>query len=477
MTRIEDASHFRSEVETVLFPETEQEIAALLRKFSAQKKPVTICGGRTGLTGGCVPERGAALATEKLNRILSINWDDSRRIGSAVVQPGVSLKQLEEALEPRGLFYPPDPGEKAAFIGGTVSTNASGPRSLKYGATRRWVRRLRLILPQGDLLEISRGQIHAQGRTLALSLPGGNRITADLPDLKMPETKNSAGYFSQPDMDLIDLLIGAEGTLGVITEIEVEILKKPEACLSGILFFGSEWDCFSFAQEARKMKPRVLEFFDSRSLVFLARKYADLPSSAGAALYFQQECRAAETDRLREEWLHRSEPFRAQPAGGRFSLPAQDPQLLRQLRYDLPVLVNEQSARHRFRKTGTDLAVPARHAEEMFRFYLTELPRSGVEFALWGHLGDHHLHANFLPKTQEEFDRSLALYAAMAQKVVEFEGTVSAEHGIGKSRIPYLERMIGPEGMRQMARLKKAFDPDGILNPGNIFPAELLDHV
>ncbi len=456
---LKDASHFQGTAESIAFPETEEEVASLLRQAYRQKKPVTVSGAGTGLTGARVPQGGRVLCTERMDRILQIQEN------TAIVQPGVSLRRLEEALEPRGRFYPPDPGENRASLGGNVATNASGPRSLRYGATRRWVRRLRIVLPQGDLLELRRGEM----RVADFSIP--------IPTYRMPPTKNSAGYFASPDMDAIDLFIGAEGTLGVVTEIELETLRKPEAVLSGILFFDTEWDCFAFSEEALRMGARALEFFDSRALAFLSKKHPDLPRGAGGALYFQRECGASDYETLLQGWTRRAEEMNARPSDCWFARQEQDLQMFRRLRVDLPMLVNEQTARNGFRKIGTDFAVPAPYAKGMLSYYLTELPKQPVEFLIWGHLGDRHLHVNFLPKSTEEFNRALETYAGMAKQFVQWGGTISAEHGIGKIRIPYLEMMVGREGLRQMARVKKAFDPEGLLNRGNIFPAELLDEV
>lgn len=465
MISVQDASHFQGEAENSFSPESEAEVVSFLKKAARDRRPVTISGAGTGLTGARVPQGGDLLCTDRMNRVVKIDWDAARQAGSVVVQPGVSLQALEEALEPAGLFYPPDPGEKKAFLGGTVSTNASGPRSLKYGPTRRWVRRLRVVLPQGELIELRRGKQKAK------------ELQVPLPTYTMPACKNAAGYFSAPEMDAVDLFIGAEGTLGVITEIELEILRCPEAVLSGILFFDSEWDCFSFAQEARRLEARAVEFFDSRSLAFLSRKHPDLPLGTGGAIYFQQECRAAEFDKRLDAWERLSEQFNARPSDCWFARQEEDLRFFRHLRYDLPASVNEQVAHNGFQKVGTDFAVPAPQGRGMFKIYLQDLPASGLEFLLWGHLGEDHLHANFLPETQEEFDRAWELYGQLARMAVQLGGTVSAEHGIGKVRIPYLEMMVGREGLRQMARLKKALDPAGILNRGNIFPAELLDHV
>ncbi|MBI3615385.1 MAG: FAD-binding oxidoreductase [Candidatus Omnitrophica bacterium] len=462
---LKDASLFRGKAERACFPSTEKEISQLLKEANQKKIPITVSGAGTGLTGARVPQGGTVLSMERLNRILKIEWDDSAGSGFAVVQPGVILKDLQEALEPRGLFYPPNPGETAAFIGGTVATNASGSRSFKYGPTRRYVRRLRMILPNGEPLELSRGQTKAEGGTLSIRLSNGVRIQIPIPTYSMPPVKNTAGYFTAPDMDLIDLFIGSEGTLGVFTEIELAVLKKPEAVVGGLLFFDSEKECARFTWEARRigraesagtrLDPRLLEFFDSRSLKLLLKKHPRIPKEAGAALFFEQETQAGQEDSVHQPWGH----FAPIP---------------KEFRHDLPVLVNEQVALNGFRKIGTDFAVPDAKAEAMLDFYLEILGKSGIDTCLFGHLGDNNLHANLLPKTQEEFDRSKGIYDLLARKAVELGGTVSAEHGIGKVRIPYLEMMIGRRGLEEMARVKRALDPNGILSPGNIVPVELL---
>ena len=151
--------------------------------------------------------------------------------------------------------------------------------------------------------------------------------------------------------------------------------------------------------------------------------------------------------------------------------------MFRKYRYDLPVLVNERVAANGFRKLGTDFAVPEESGKTLFDFYLTQLPVSGIQYAIWGHLGDHHLHVNLLPKSAAEFDFARELYGLLARKALELGGTISAEHGIGKLRIPYLEWMVGKKGLLEMARVKKALDPAGILNRGNLFPPELLQEV
>ena len=464
------------EADRILFPADESEIARILREANQTRTPVTLSGGGTGLTGARVPHGGTLLCTDKLNKILTISWDKSGKKGFVVVQPGVSLKALEEALDPLGLFYPPNPGEKAAFLGGTVATNASGARSFKYGPTRSHIRRLRAVLPTGDILECRRGQIQASGGFLELAPAGRGEIRIPIPTYSMPRVKNAAGYYAAPGMDLVDLFVGSEGTLGVFSEVELEILEKPASVLSGILFFPSEKSCFRFAMEAKSLGPRVLEFFDSRSLAFLSSKHARIPSAAVAGLFFEQELAEGEASRMGQEWIRQANRFDLLAENPWISAGPKEQQAFRDFRYDLPVLVNQQVSAHGFHKIGTDMAVPDEGAERMLDFYLEQLPKSGIPYCLFGHIGDNHLHANLLPKNQEQFDQAKKLYETLAKKAIELGGTISAEHGIGKLRIPYLKMMVGESGLREMARVKQALDPNGILNPGTLIPLEYLAH-
>ncbi len=471
---LQDASQLTGEAERILFPAGEAEIAQILREANQTRVPVTVSGGGTGLTGARVPHGGTLLCTDKLNKILNISWDSSKEKGFALVQPGVSLKALEEALEPLGFFYPPNPGEKAAFIGGTVATNASGSRSFKYGPTRSHVRRIRVVLPTGDLLECRRGQVKESGGFLEATPAHGKSIRILIPTYSMPRVKNAAGYYAAPGMDLMDLFVGSEGTLGVFSEVELEVLKKPAFLFSGILFFPSEKSCFHFAMEAKRLDPRVLEFFDSRSLAFLSSKHLRIPSKAGAGLFFEKEAAAGDASGIKQEWLFQAKRFDLLAEDPWVSDNPKDQQAFRDFRYDLPVLVNQQVSANRFHKIGTDMAVPDEGAEPMLDFYLEQLKRSGMDYCLFGHIGNNHLHANLLPKNQEQFDRAKAIYEILARKAIALGGTVAAEHGIGKLRIPYLKLMVGETGLQEMAQVKRALDPSGILNPGTLIPQEML---
>src|SRR6267143_962201 len=248
-----DSSHVSGGfAERVVFPENDHDVTEILGEASRTQTPVTISGAGTGTVAGRVPFGGVVLATDKLNGIRQIAHDDHAG-GRAVAEAGVVLGDFQRAVESEGLLYPPDPTERSCFLGGTVATNASGARTFKYGPTRNYVERLKIALATGELLDIRRGELYADADgKVTIPLSTGRLIETSLPTYRMPQVrKHASGYYIAPGMDVIDLFIGSEGTLGVILEIETKLLPKPEGLLSGVVFFRSEEELLAFVREAR----------------------------------------------------------------------------------------------------------------------------------------------------------------------------------------------------------------------------------
>ncbi len=480
---LRDASNSRGKAEKIYFPKNTAGISVLLEEANKKCISVTIAGAGTGLTGARVPNGGVMISTERMNCMKPVEWNERQQKGRVMVEPGVVLKDFEEFLEKQGLFYPPDPTGIFASLGGTVATNASGARSFKYGPTRRYVSRLEIVLASGELLDIGRGQHKAEDGYFEISFSGGRRVKFQIPGYQMPAVKNAAGYYTAPGMDLIDLFIGQEGTLGVVSKIELEVFKAPVAVVGGVLFFSTEMEGYHFMVQARhssrsghdtiRMNPRLLEFFDRHALTFLSRLYPEIPKQGRAAIFFEQECAAEEEASIVEEWRNQLKKSTALWCDAWISADPAEKQHFRKFRQDLPFLVRDEIREKRYRKIGTDMAVPDGAGEMMLAFYLEKLGESGMAYLMFGHLGDNHLHANLFPKTDEEFSRAKAIYEELVKRALELGGTVSAEHGIGKLKVPYLEWMVGREGICQMARVKRALDPNGILNPGNIISEEI----
>ncbi|HJS50743.1 MAG TPA: FAD-binding oxidoreductase, partial [Pyrinomonadaceae bacterium] len=380
--------------EKLFVPETSDEIAAILREANGDKIPVTISGARTGTVGGAIPFGGYVISLERLNKIKSIN----RESMTAVVEPGVILAELQKAVDAEGLFYPPDPTEWSCQIGGTVATNASGARSFKYGATRDYVNALEIVLADGNRLRIKRGEaISSAGEPVVLEAMTGRKIGVKVPTYARPNVrKNVSGFYNSRPLDAIDLFIGSEGTLGVISEVELNLLAKPEGFFSGIVFFERNEDLLafveavkevSFASRQRRTTPAasqppllckegsfgldatLLEYFDDRALEFISEKFPETPAGMAGAIYFEQETTAENEDVLFEQWNALLEKYSADLERSWFTTGEQDREKMRAFRHALPVAVNERVVRNKQKKIGTDMAVPDDRFPGFLRFY------------------------------------------------------------------------------------------------------------
>lgn len=467
---LSDASFIRDgHADRVVFPESVGEVAQILAAANRDRVPVTVSGAGTGTVGGRVAFGGIVLATDRLNRIRSIVREGSG--GYAVAEAGVILSDLQHAADQKGLLYPPDPTERGCFIGGNVATNASGARTYKYGPTRDYINRLQVVLASGEIVDLRRGDVRADvnGRIQV----GG--VEARLPSYTLPATrKHASGYFVAPEMDAVDLFIGSEGTLGVICEVEARLLPKPEGLLSGVVFFENEADLLALVAGARtRVDARALEFFDRESLNFLREKYSDIPATAAGAIFFEQETTAETEEAVLNAWMVLLDQHQALPDSW-FATNEQDQARLREFRHQLPVLMNEWFARYKRRKVSTDMAVSDETFPGLFRFYQDTLRDSGLRYTIFGHIGDNHVHVNILPRDESEAARARALYVQFLKYAAAVGGTLSAEHGVGKLKRDYLRFFYSDAQLREMASLKRAFDPNGILGRGNIFSEELL---
>jgi D-lactate dehydrogenase (cytochrome) len=455
---LSDASFIRDGyADRVVLPESVEEVSETLAAANKDYTPVTVSGAGTGTVGGRVPFGGNVLATDRLNRIKSI--EDGR----AVAEAGVILADFQRAVNQKGLLYPPDPTERGCFLGGTVATNASGARTFKYGPTRNYIERLKVVLASGAILDLRRGE--------------GNSLKIPLPTYRPPTTrKNASGYFVAPNMDAMDLFIGSEGTLGVICEIEARLVPKPQGLLSGVVFFAKEADVLAFVADAKRgaVDARALEFFDVESLNFLRQKYPEIPAEAAGAIFFEQETTDLTEESILNKWLALLEKHNAF-ADSWFATGEQDWAKLREFRHQLPVLMNEWFARYRQRKVSTDMAVPDEAFPGLFDLYKRTLRRSGLRYTIFGHIGDNHVHVNILPRDDDEAARARDLYVQFLKYAASVGGTLSAEHGIGKLKRDYLRLFYSDAQLREMAALKKHFDPHGILGRGNIFAEEFLN--
>ncbi len=487
-----DESRLQGRAEMLAFPRCEADVCELLKKCAAEETPVTISSGRTGIVAGAVPAGGAALSTERMD---SLNVEeDAEGHWIARCGPGLSLEALGEKLagHPGRLFFPPNPTETTARIAGAVAANASGGRTYKWGAVRRYVKSLRVVLACGEVLAPERGECAAGPEGFEIGLAGGEVLKIPVANVKMPGIKSAAGYYAAPGMDLVDLFVGSEGTLGVITEATLALEKLPETVLSLLGFFPDEEKALDFVRAARGETEagtappggvQAIEYFDGRSLQLLREKRAEdgadseipaFPEAADAAVLVEVGCAAAEEDDALEALAGLLEEYGADSEEAWAGLDERERARLAAFRHALPEAVNSLIGRAQrefpdLTKVGTDMAVPSAALGEMMAAYHGAFGETGLRYLIFGHVGENHLHVNVLPTNMEEYARVKELYLELARKAVALGGTVSAEHGIGKLKKPFLEIMYGSEGVEEMRRVKRALDPAGLLGPGTLF--------
>ena len=482
---LEDASGFtQGYAERLVIPETESEVAEYLKSASRKKESITIVGGRTGVTAGCISQGGTLLSLERLDTLNNIELTGEG--GWVTLGPAVRLETLISAASQAGLLYGPDPTEKTGTLGGNAATNASGGRSFKYGATRKHVLALTAVLSTGEILRLERGQSRAFQDLLKFPLSSGRTLECQRPLLPSREvTKNAAGYFSAPDMDPIDLLIGMDGTLAVITSLKLKLITAPAGSFTLAVFFPdmpSAVDCAAIIRRLAldsafrsDLAPASLEFLDQQALDLLRPEFSNIPDISRAVLLMEQEYSLGKQDEALSQWSQFLDQRGVPENMIWYAETEPDVRRLQEFRHALPEAVNRLVKQSKFPKVGTDMAVPEKAFPEMLNIYCRGLERLGLQSLIFGHMGECHLHVNILPRQASEFQAAKDLYLQFAREAVARGGTVSAEHGIGKIKHAFMEIMVGEPGLREMARVKRIFDPAGILNRGNIFPEKYLE--
>ena len=479
----------------------EADVAALLRS-GARVLPI---GAQSSVTGGATPMGEVVLSLARLDRILDIGPMHAR------VQAGVTLSALDAALAARGLRYPPAPTFHGATIGGTVATNAAGAATFKYGTTRDWVQAMTVVLPSGDVLKVARGEHRASGGRLLVPTSSG-AIEVRVPRYRLPHVpKRSAGYHAAPDMDLIDLFIGAEGTLGVVTEITLRVVPAPAICLALVPCpsFATALDLVEALRNAARdtwhsgnpqgLDISAIEQMDARSIAILREDAAEkahgltIPASARTLLLVQIELPPSTTADEAYAELGSASDAAARGPLVRFSELLEDRGLLDDvqvavpgerhraaqliaLREAVPAGVNHRVAiarrdDARISKTAADMIVPFERFGEMMRLYDERLGSRGLDYAIWGHSSDGNVHPNVLPRSFADVEAGREAILELGRDAVRLGGSPLAEHGVGRNPIKQqlLSLLYGREGVADMVAVKRALDPGWRLAPGVIF--------
>lgn len=448
---LSDASNLRGWADALLRPGSTEEVSELLRHCQREGIPLTITARRTSTTGGPVPRGGWLMSTERLDRVLSIGEGEARAEG------GVLLGALQDAIEAAGRFYPPDPtSRRECSLGASIACNASGARSFAYGPTRAWVEALEVVLPTGEILEVDR----------STPIPGDWPV----PRWREPAVKTAAGFF--PADNLLDLFIGQEGSLGVITRATLRLTAPPAGVFSVVAFFPSRVGALGFVEAARArsrgregaVSPRLIEYYDRGALDLIRAREPGIPPVAAAAIWCEQEIGEGDEDALLGAWLALVEAHTALAEHSLFARDAAGLERLRRIRHAVPAGVNELLRASGMPKVGTDCAVP----DAALGAIMARYDEAPVPSILFGHIGDNHLHLNLFPDSPERLELARGYYRQLCRDAVALGGTISAEHGIGKLKVQHLEELVGPSVLAGFRALKARLDPAWILDRGNL---------
>ena len=429
-----DATQRQFLPEVVVHPGSSEEISRIMRLANETGTPVFPRGAGSGFSGGSLPVNGGiVLVTTRLDRILQI--DEENLV--ATVEPGLVTEQFQKAVEKVGLFYPPDPASlKFSTLGGNVAECAGGPRCVKYGVTKDYILGLEVVTPTGDIIKT-----------------GG------------PTMKGVVGY------DLTKLMCGSEGTLAVITKIIIKLLPLPEAKKTMLVLFDSI-DGAAKAVSAiigNKIIPTTLEFMDGRT-IDCVRQATDLqvPDAARALLIIE-----VDGDR---EFLDKQVAKIAQlikPLGvveTRIAATAEESEALWQIRRSVSASLSKVNPD----KFNEDICVPRSKVPEMIRRVDAIADKYQVPIVNFGHAGDGNIHVNVMidskiPGEQEKADQAIE---EVFKGALELGGTMSGEHGVGIMKAAYIPLELSAAAVDYMKTIKRALDPNNILNPGKIFPSD-----
>ncbi len=504
--------------ESISFVKSEEEIISVLKENYANKIPTTIQGARTGLSASSVPFGGHVINLSRMNKVIGMRYDETNDKFYIKLQPGVLLAEIRKYLANKSFitdgwddfsknalfhmekgewFYSTDPTEISATVGGMVACNASGAKSYRYGSTRDHIQAIRVVLSDGDVLSLRRGEVISCGNLFSVTTEGGRTISGKLPDYKMPDVrKNTSGYFNKPNMDIIDLFIGSDGTLGIISEIEIELNKKQKSNWGITTFMPDEDKALDLVRALRgekifcdrdaiNLKPSAIEFFSHNALDMLREQQRTNPAFATiqeikenyhTAIYIE-----IENDSDDEIWAGVDElgdiivKLGGDEDATWVANNSTNLEKLHAFRHACPECVNMQidiirKTDSRITKLGTDMSVPDDKLKDVMKMYNDGITENNLNAVIFGHIGNNHLHVNIIPRNIEEYTRGKELYSSWAEKVVKMGGAVSAEHGVGKLKVPFLQKMFTKDEMDDMRRLKRLFDPEQLFNRATIFP-------
>ena len=443
--------------QAVFRPSNSEELQTIIHLCSQNSIPFTVCGSQTSVTGASVAMRGVLISMEKFKSVGQINI---RPDGTASVhsQPGVLLGDFQLLMEAEGWHYPPDPTSwEEVQLGASIATNATGENSYYYGSSRNYVLGLEVLLPNGEIRKLKR----------------------TLDPLSLDRSKNLAGYVLGKEE--IDEWIGSEGTLGIITEVELLLLPKPKPFTSLFIFFKEEQEALDFSIKLNRDRAdfglRCLEYMDHEATKIMRTKSERLviPDNTCTIYIKIEELNEGFFENCLEKLMEVSHSVNADYELFEQTLVAQDRNELlefRRLRHHVPATINEHASLKRTSgggKVSSDWWVPLEHINDQFLFLRKELDSLPIRAIAFGHIGNGHPHVNLIPENSEDKSKALEFTKKCMQRAAESGGGVCGEHGLGKIKHWALDIQWNETTIDRMRDVKKKWDPQGIAAPGNLF--------
>jgi FAD/FMN-containing dehydrogenase len=440
-----DASGLELIPEAVARAATADDVVELVGIAAGTGTTITPAGSQTSMTGASISDRGILLSLSGMNRVLDVDLE--RLI--ARVEPGVTIGQLNLDLAETDLMFAPDPtSEQDATIGGAIACNASGARSLYYGATRRHVNGLRVVHADSTIADYRR--FHGE--------------------------KTTVGYAAAQDP--VDWFVGSEGTLGIVVEAELKLVRAPIHIVGLAIPFVTEASALDFvvgAREGRSSRSaRCLEFFDASAMAIAAESIgASWAADAGSMIYLEDDTGENESvDSVLSAWLALAEDFGALVDEIRVFEGSQPLREARAMRHSVPATMNERGSaqmKNGGRKISTDWAVPYPRLREALAISEAAIAKHGAPMPVtYGHAGNGHPHQNFIAESPEAIKIITGAIEETLKQVISMGGTVSAEHGLGKLKQVWLSLQLAPRQIDVMRAIKNTLDPKGMFAPGNV---------
>lgn len=444
-----DESKYQGRAQSISFPENEGEVCQILRQMREEKTAVTIQGGKTGITGAAVPEGGHILNLSRMNRVLDHDLENR----TITVEPGITLMDLEKEIlrifGKQKVFWPVQPTEKSATVGGVAATGAQGPNECFYGDSRQYFTAARMACMDGQVKDL---------------------------------TRNEAGVS-------LDQVLGREGCAGVFTSLTLRLVPKPEEIWGICFFFESEERLAAFCDELNERvwekdqaRLTVKEYLDRKSMELIQqrkqdmariRELPDVEELFEGMVYLELEGEPDEVEELAEELMELAAEYDSDPDAAWALSGEAEVEKLRAFRHAAAESVNlcveaNRKGEGSLTKLGTDYAYPGKPFSEVLAGYRKKPEEAGVEAVIFGHVGASHLHVNLLPKTREQYETGRQILREWAKECQNAGGSLLGEHGIGKLKREILKDLLPEEKLLEYRRLKEACDPDFLLNPGNI---------